>query len=183
MGHWTFPDLKTLMARASPPRSGDVLAGLAAQSAQENVAAKLQLAETPLQRFLAEPLVPYEADEVTRLILDTHDAAAFAPVAHMPSVGEFRDWLLSDAADTATPRRAGAGTGRRRWPRRSRKIMRNQDLLLAAKKAKRVTRFRDTIGLPRRARRPGCSPTTRPTSRRQSWRRSSTVCCSARATR
>ena len=148
MSHSPYPDLKTLMARASPPRSGDVLAGLAAQSARENVMAKLALAETPLKRFLAEPLVPYESDEVTRLILDSHDPAAFALVSHL-TVGDFRDWLLCDAADTATLAALAPGLTPEMVAAVS-KIMRNQDLLLAAKKAKRVTAFRDTIGLPGR---------------------------------
>ena len=87
---FTFPDLRTLMARASPERSGDHLAGLAAASAQERVVAQMALAELPLRTFLNEALVPYEDDEVTRLILDTHDAAAFAPVAHL-TVGDFRN--------------------------------------------------------------------------------------------
>src|SRR5690242_1674779 len=90
---FTFPDLRTLLARASPERSGDRLAGVAAASARERVAAQMALAEVPLTRFLEEAVVPYEQDEVTRLILDTHDAAAFAPVRHL-SVGGLRDWLL-----------------------------------------------------------------------------------------
>src|SRR5436190_15378321 len=95
---WRFDDLKTLLARASPERSGDQLAGIAAGSAEERMAARLALAELPLSAFLQEPVVPYEDDEVTRLIVDSHDAQAFAPVASL-SVGEFREWLLSDAAD------------------------------------------------------------------------------------
>src|SRR3990170_3006719 len=94
---YAFADLKELMAKATPPRSGDRLAGIAAETAEENVAAKMALADLPLKRILAEPLIPYEADEVTRLILDTHDAKAFQPVAAM-TVGEFRDHLLSDRA-------------------------------------------------------------------------------------
>ena len=94
-----FRDLKDLMAKATPLRSGDQLAGIAATSAEEMVAARMVLADQPLKLFLAEPLVPYETDEVTRLILDRHDAAAFAPIAHL-TVGGFRDWLLSDAATT-----------------------------------------------------------------------------------
>ena len=92
---YTFTDLKDLMAKATPPRSGDVLAGVGATSAAENVAAKMALADLPLKQFLNEAVVPYEEDDVTRLIMDTHDGAAFTPVAHM-TVGEFRDWLLSD---------------------------------------------------------------------------------------
>ncbi len=145
---WRFDDLKTLLARATPERSGDQLAGIAASCAAERMAAKLALAELPLATFLNEALVPYEADEVTRLIVDSHDAAAFAPVAHL-TVGDFRDWLLSDAATTPvlaalapglTPEMAAAAS----------KLMRHQDLLLVAKKCRVVTAFRDTIGLPGR---------------------------------
>ncbi|NYE63313.1 ethanolamine ammonia-lyase large subunit [Duganella sp. 1224] len=142
---YLFRDLKDLMAKATPARSGDHLAGVAAGSAEERVAAQMALAELPLTVFLNEALVPYEADEVTRLIVDTHDAAAFAPVAHL-TVGDFRNWLLSDAADAAalaalapglTPEMAAAVS----------KIMRVQDLVLVARKCRVVTRFRNTIGL------------------------------------
>jgi ethanolamine ammonia-lyase large subunit len=105
---YLFPDLRTLLARASPFRSGDALAGSAAESAAERVAAQRALADLPLRRFLDETVVPYETDDVTRLILDTHDAAAFAPIAHQ-TVGQFRDWLLSDAA-TAEAERVGSRT-------------------------------------------------------------------------
>jgi ethanolamine ammonia-lyase large subunit len=143
-----FPDLKTLLARASPLRSGDVLAGVASESARERVAAQRALADLPLRRFLAEAVVPYEADEVTRLILDGHDAAAFAPVAYL-TVGGFRDWLLGEAATPEalaalrpglTPEMAAAVS----------KIMRLQDLVAVAAKCRVVTRFRNTIGLPGR---------------------------------
>ncbi|MFN9505141.1 MAG: ethanolamine ammonia-lyase subunit EutB, partial [Rubrivivax sp.] len=143
---YVFADLKTLLARATPHRSGDVLAGVAAQTAAERMAARLALAELPLSHFLHEVVVPYEAVEVTRLILDTHDAAAFAPVAHL-TVGGFRDWLLSDAASPPvlaalapglTPEMAAAVS----------KLMRVQDLVLVARKCRVVTAFRDTIGLP-----------------------------------
>jgi ethanolamine ammonia-lyase large subunit len=143
-----FEDLKTLLAKASPARSGDLLAGVAAASEEERMAARLALAEVPLTRFLEEPLIPYEQDEVTRLILDRHDPAAFAPVAGL-TVGEFRDWLLSDSADSAAlaslapgliPEMAAAAS----------KLMRNQDLILVAAKCHVVTRFRNTIGLPGR---------------------------------
>ena len=143
---YTFSDLKDLMAKATPLRSGDELAGIAARSQEEHVAAQMCLANVPLRRFLEEPLIPYEDDEVTRLIIDTHDEVAFAPIAHL-TVGEFRNWLLSDCASTEvlsavapgiTPEMAAAVS----------KLMRNQDLLLAAKKCRVVTRFRDTIGLP-----------------------------------
>lgn len=145
MSLWAQADLKTLMAKASPLRSGDQLAGLAAQSAEESITARMALADQPLTRFLNEPLVPYEQDEVTRLILDTHDRAAFAPISGL-SVGEFRDWLLSDAVGGAelaavapgvTPEMAAAVS----------KIMRNQDLILAASKVRVATRFRSTVGL------------------------------------
>ena len=138
-----FDDLRTLLARATPYRSGDALAGVAAADATERVAARLALADVPLRRFLDEAVVPYEADEVTRLIVDTHDATAFAPVSHL-TVGGFRDWLLEadDNAVTAiaagvTPEMAAAVS----------KIMRLQDLVLVARKIEVVTRFRDTIGL------------------------------------
>ena len=143
---YAFADLKELMAKATPRRAGDRLAGIAAETAEENVAAKMALADVPLKRILAEPLIPYEQDEVTRLILDTHDAKGFAPIAAM-TVGSFRDFLLSDRATTKvlgrlapaiTPEMAAAVA----------KIMRNQDLILAAKKCSVVTRFRNTIGLP-----------------------------------
>ena len=98
--HYTFDDLRTLLARATPFRSGDALAGLAATTAAERVAAQMALADVPLAAILAEPVVPYEADEVTRLIIDTHDAAAFAPVAAL-TVGEFRELLLGGANRSA----------------------------------------------------------------------------------
>lgn len=131
---------------ASPLRSGDCLAGVAAESAVERVAAQMRLAEVPLARFLEEPLIPYEDDEVTRLILDTHDRNAFTLIEGF-TVGEFRDWLLSDyatgdvLADLAkgvTPEMAAAVS----------KISRNQDLIVVAAKIRVVTRFRDSIGLP-----------------------------------
>jgi ethanolamine ammonia-lyase large subunit len=143
---YAFADLKELMAKATPPRSGDRLAGIAAATAEENVAAKMALADLPLTRILAQPLIPYEADEVTRLVLDTHDAKAFQPIAAL-TVGELRDFLLSeratrkvlaDLAPAITPEIAAAVA----------KIMRNQDLILAARKCRVVTRFRNTIGLP-----------------------------------
>ena len=141
-----FADLRTLMACATRPRSGDQLAGIAADSAEQSAAARCALADLPLARFLDEALVPYEACEVTRLLLDTHDAAAFAPVQHL-TVGALRDWLLSDEATSERlaalapgllPEMAAAAS----------KIMRNQDLVLAARKCRVVTAFRNTIGLP-----------------------------------
>jgi ethanolamine ammonia-lyase large subunit len=140
-----FGDLRELLAKASPARSGDQLAGLAAVSREERAAARLALAELPLQTFLEQPLVPYEADEVTRLILDTHDAAAFAPLRGM-SVGTFRDWLLSDQADAAALTALAAGITPEMAAAVS-KLMRNQDLILAARKCTVVTRFRNTLGL------------------------------------
>ena len=143
---WRFDGLADLMAKASPPRSGDALAGIAATSAQQNVAAKQALADVPLKTFLSEALVPYEIDEVTRLILDSHDPAAFAPVSSL-TVGEFRDWLLSEAATQAALARLAPGLVPEMAAAVS-KIMRNQDLILAASKCRVVTKFRDTIGLP-----------------------------------
>ena len=143
---YVFQDLKDLMAKASPIRSGDMLAGIAASCAEENVAAKLCLADLPLNTFLTHALVPYEDDEVTRLIIDTHDVQAFAPIAHL-TVGSLRDFLLSANAEgdvlariapAITPEMAAAVS----------KIMRNQDLIAVAKKCSVVTRFRNTIGLP-----------------------------------
>jgi len=146
-GHtWQFPDLKTLMARASPLRSGDMLAGLAAETAVERMAARLCLAEVPLHRFLDEALIPYEADEVTRLIVDRHDPAAFAPIAHL-DVGGLRDWLLAESTDTDALTLVQAGLTPEMVAAVS-KLMRNQDLILVARKCRVLTRFRNTIGLP-----------------------------------
>jgi len=145
---YQFPDLQALMARATPLRSGDLLAGVAAGSARERVAAQMALAAVPLTRFLSDALVPYEEDEVTRLIIDTHDAAAFAPVRHL-TVGDFRNWLLSDAADSATLATLAPGITPEMAAAVS-KTMRNQDLILVAKKCRVVTAFRNTIGLPGR---------------------------------
>jgi len=139
-----FADLRELMAKASPARSGDELAGLAARSAAERVAARMALAELPLKAFLQEALVPYEADEITRLIIDGHSAAAFAPVAHL-TVGELRDWLL--AADGASLIALAPGLMPEMVAAVS-KLMRNQDLLLVASRCRVVTRFRSTLGLP-----------------------------------
>lgn len=105
---WRFDSLREVMAKASPARSGDYLAGVAASSAAERVAAQMALANIPLKQFLVEVLIPYEVDEVTRLIIDTHNASAFAPVSHL-TVGGFRDWLLSDAADEAALRALAPG--------------------------------------------------------------------------
>ncbi len=143
---YVFPSLAVLMAKASPPRAGDRLAGLAAGSAEENVAAKLALADVPLKAILAEPLIPYEDDDVTRLILDSHDARAFQSIASL-TVGEFREHLLAhettasqlaELAPAITPEIVAAVS----------KLMRNQDLILVARKCRVVTAFRNTIGLP-----------------------------------
>ena len=143
---YVFDDLKTLLARATPARSGDALAGLAAGSEAERVAAKRALADLPLAHFLGDVVVPYESDEVTRLIIDTHDAAAFAPVAHL-TVGAFRDWLLSDEATSERLAALAPGLMPEMAAAVS-KLMRQQDLMLVAKKCHVVTRFRNTIGLP-----------------------------------
>ena len=144
----SFPDLKSLLAAASPPRSGDALAGIAASSDEQRVAARLILADLPLATFLAEPLIPYEEDEVTRLIQDTHDAAAFAPVAGQ-TVGQFREWLLSDAADRAALAALAPGLTPEMVAAVS-KLMRNQDLIAVARKARVTAAFRSTLGLPGR---------------------------------
>ncbi len=143
---YVFPSLAVLMAKASPPRAGDRLAGIAAGSAEENVAARLALADVPLKAILAEPLIPYEDDEVTRLIVDNHDERAFRTIASL-TVGELREHLLAHETTAATlaalapaitPEIAAAVS----------KLMRNQDLILAARKCRVVTAFRNTIGLP-----------------------------------
>ena len=141
-----FDSLARLLAAASPERSGDRLAGLAAGSARERVAARWALAEVPLATFLTEPVIPYETDDVTRLILDTHDAAAFAPVAGL-TVGELREWLLAAdgraltaLAPGLTPEMVAAVS----------KLMGNADLVAVARKVRVVTAFRSTIGLPGR---------------------------------
>ncbi|MFL9499552.1 ethanolamine ammonia-lyase subunit EutB [Rhodopseudomonas palustris] len=145
---FVFEDLRDLLAKASPPRSGDRLAGIAADSAEQMVAARMALADLPLRQFLSEMVIPYEDDEVTRLIADRHDGAAFAPVASL-TVGGFRDWLLSDAA-TPTALAALAPGLTPEMVAAVSKLMRNQDLILVAKKCSVVTRFRNTIGLPGR---------------------------------
>jgi ethanolamine ammonia-lyase large subunit len=145
---YAFPDLKTLLAKATPARSGDELAGIAAAGATERVAAQMALADLPLRCFLDEPLTPYESDEVTRLILDAHDAEAFSPVSTL-TVGEFRDWLLGvratgevleGIAPGLTPEMVAAVS----------KLMGIQDLIAVASRIRVVTRFRTTIGLPGR---------------------------------
>jgi ethanolamine ammonia-lyase large subunit len=143
---FTFPDLKTLLAKASPLRSGDLLAGLAASSDEERVAARFALADVPLKRFLSEALVPYEDDDVTRMIIDDHDADAFAPVSSM-TVGDFRNWLLTDDATPEALKHLAPGLTPEMVAAVS-KLMRNQDLIAVAKKCHVVTAFRNTIGLP-----------------------------------
>ncbi len=142
---YQFDDLKTLLARASAARSGDRLAGVMAATAQERIAAQMALAEVPLSRFLTEALIPYEIDEVTRLIIDTHNAAAFATVSHL-SVGDFRNWLLSDAASTDTLTALAPGLTPEMVAAVS-KLCRLQDLVMIARKCRVVTRFRNTLGL------------------------------------
>jgi ethanolamine ammonia-lyase large subunit len=145
---YVFEDLKTLLAKATPLRSGDQLAGLAAENAEQRVAAQYALADVPLKSFLEDLVIPYEIDEITRLIIDSHDSTAFAPIAHL-TVGGFRDWLLSDDATRealaeiapgVTPEMAAAVS----------KICALQDLMVIASKCTVVTRFRNTVGLPGR---------------------------------
>ncbi|WP_036167783.1 ethanolamine ammonia-lyase subunit EutB [Massilia sp. 9096] len=143
---YTFAGLRELLAKASPARSGDDLAGVAAGSSEERVAAQMALADLPLTTFLNEVVVPYDSDEVTRLIVDGHDAAAFAPIRHL-TVGGLRDWLLGDEADDVALARVAPGLTPEMAAAVS-KIMRIQDLVLVARKCRVVTRFRNTIGLP-----------------------------------
>jgi ethanolamine ammonia-lyase large subunit len=143
---YQFEDLKAVLAKATPARSGDYLAGVAAETYAERMAARMCLAEVPLKQFLEDLIIPYETDEVTRLIVDTHDRQAFSEISHL-TVGDFRDWLLSDEADTATLSRVSPGITPEMAAAVS-KLMRNQDLILVAKKCKVVTAFRSTIGLP-----------------------------------
>lgn len=147
LGHqnYLFDDLKTLMAKASPHRSGDVLAGIAAKNNVERIAAQYALSELPLKTFLKEAVVPYESDEVTRLIIDTHDAKSFVRISHL-TVGELRDFFLEDTTNgntilelsrALTPEMVAAVS----------KLMRNQDLIVVSSKIELVTRFRNTLGL------------------------------------
>ncbi|WP_374950315.1 ethanolamine ammonia-lyase subunit EutB [Mucilaginibacter sp.] len=142
---YKFSGLKELLAKATPFRTGDALAGLCAETYEERVAAQMTLADVPLKDFLNEAIIPYEEDEVTRLIMDSHDTIAFQSVSSF-TVGQLRDWLLEEETSTAvltdiqqglTPEMVAAVS----------KIMRNQDLILVAKKCEVVTRFRNTIGL------------------------------------
>lgn len=147
IGHYTyrFQDLKTLLAKASPLRSGDVLAGLAADSDEERVAAQMALADVPLKTFLQETVIPYEQDEITRLIIDTHNKEVFTLISSF-TTGELRDWLLSDAATTAMLQTLAPGLTPEMVAAVS-KLMRNQDLVAVARKCEVVTKFRNTIGL------------------------------------
>jgi ethanolamine ammonia-lyase large subunit len=140
-----FANLKTLLAKATPFRSGDALAGLAAERYEERVAAQVALADVPLKTFLEDLVIPYEEDEITRLIIDEHDAGAFAPVSSF-TVGAFRDWLLSDAADTRTLQHLAPGLTPEMVASVS-KLMRNQDLIAVGKKCEVITSFRNTLGL------------------------------------
>lgn len=142
---WRFDSLRELMAKASPARSGDFLAEVAASSDAERAAAQMALADVPLKQFLTEALIPYEEDEVTRLIVDSHDRVAFAPVSHL-TVGGFRDWLLGDDATEASLKELAPGLTPEMAAAVS-KIMRVQDLVLVSQKIRVVTRFRNTVGL------------------------------------
>jgi len=141
-----FKNLRVLLAKATPARSGDFLAGLAAETYAERMAARVCLAEVPLKTFLQDVLIPYEHDEVTRLIIDSHNAQAFSEISAL-TVGDFRNWLLLDTTDTATLTRVAAGITPEMAAAVS-KLMRNQDLILVAKKCSVITAFRNTIGLP-----------------------------------
>ena len=143
---YQFEDLKAVLAKATPARSGDYLAGVAAETYAERMAARMCLAEIPLKTFLEDLIIPYETDEVTRLIVDTHNQQAFAEISHL-TVGDFRDWLLTDEVDTATLTRVAPGITPEMAAAVS-KLMRNQDLILVAKKCQVITAFRNTIGLP-----------------------------------
>jgi ethanolamine ammonia-lyase large subunit len=180
VGHQTyrFDSLKDVMAKASPARSGDFLAGVAASNDGERVAAQMALADIPLSTSSGSA-DPYEADEVTRLIIDSHDDKAFAPVSHL-TVGGLRDWLLSDAADEHSLRALAPGLTPEMVAAVS-KIMRVQDLVLVAQKIRVVTAFAAPwacAGACRRA----CNPTTRPTNPPASPPAFSTACCTATAT-
>jgi len=143
---YQFADLKAVLAKATPARSGDYLAGVAAETDAERMAAKMCLAAIPLKQFLQDLIIPYESDEVTRLIVDSHNLQAFSEISQL-TVGDFRDWLLSDIADTATLARVAPGITPEMAAAVS-KLMRNQDLILVAKKCQVITAFRNTIGLP-----------------------------------
>ena len=145
---YRFADLKALLAKAAPLRAGDVLAGIAAHSAEERVAAQMAVADLPLKTFLNEAVVSYEQDDITRLIIDGHDAKAFAPIAHL-TVGDLRNWLLGYEVQADTLTAIAPGLTPEMVAAVS-KIMRIQDMVLVASKARVVTRFRNTLGLPGR---------------------------------
>lgn len=147
LGHqvYHFSDLKTLMAKASPLRSGDILSGLAAASREERVAAQMALADLPLTTFLSEQLIHPDSDEVSRLILETHDSRAFAPIRSL-TVGAFREYLLAYEVDTETLQHLAPGVTPEMAAAVS-KLMGNQDLILVASKCRVVTQFRNTLGL------------------------------------
>jgi ethanolamine ammonia-lyase large subunit len=142
---YVFSDLKDLLAKASPARSGDALAGIAAESSQQRVAAQMALADLPLKTLLNDMVIPYEEDEVTRLIVDDHDATAWGHISHL-TVGDFRNWLLSDAADTETLKQISKGVTPEMAAAVS-KIMRIQDLVAVSHKCQTISQFRNTIGL------------------------------------
>ncbi|MGX9416688.1 ethanolamine ammonia-lyase subunit EutB [Vibrio sp. RC27] len=144
---YQFSSLKEVMAKATPLRSGDQLAGVCAESAEERAVAQMVLADLPLKTFLNEALIPYEIDEITRLIIDEHCAKAFLEIAHL-TVGDFRNWLLQETTTSNVLARIRAGVTPEMAAAVS-KIMRNQDLILVAKKCQVITKFRNTIGLPK----------------------------------
>ena len=141
---WQFTDLKDLLAKATPLRSGDCLAGLAAGSSLQRVAAQMALADLPLKTFLNEQVISPETDEVSQLIIDSHDPLAFAPISHL-TVGDFRNWLLSDQADSVTLKRLTMGLTPEMVAAVS-KLMRVQDLILVASKCRNETAFRNSLG-------------------------------------
>src|SRR3981189_920160 len=145
---YVFDDLCDLLAKATARRSGARLGGIAADSAEQMIAARIALADVPLKQFLHETVIPYEDDEITRLIIDTHDASAFAAIASL-TVGSFRDWLLSDAGTGDVLKKLSRGITPEMAAAVS-KLMRNQDLILVAKKCQVTSSFRNTIGLPGR---------------------------------
>lgn len=148
---YTFHNLVELMAKATPARSGDELAGCAASSSTERVAAKWRLADVALDTFLDELLVPYDTDEVTRLIIDGHDRAAYGQVSHL-TVGGLREWLLETiAGPDASARLAAVAPGLTpEMVAATSKLMRNQDLIAVSRACSVITGFRTTIGLPGR---------------------------------
>ncbi|MDP1813126.1 MAG: ethanolamine ammonia-lyase subunit EutB [Leadbetterella sp.] len=141
---YNFKDLKTLMAKASPYRTGDALAGISAESNEERVAAQFALSEVPLSLFLTDHLIPYESDEITRLIVDSHDKNSYSTISHL-TVGDFRNWLLLDATDTEVLDQIKMGLMPEMVAAVS-KIMRNQDLIAVAQKCEVISRFRTTVG-------------------------------------